>query len=123
MEWIRIAAAFGFLGVALGAFGAHGLRQRLESGGFASQYETGVHYHLIHVAALLATGLLARMGGPGPSLSAAGWCFLSGIVLFSGSLYALGLTGQRWLGAVTPAGGLLLLAGWVCLFVAARSKG
>jgi uncharacterized membrane protein YgdD (TMEM256/DUF423 family) len=110
---IRLAAALGFLGVALGAFGAHGLRERL-SPAMLEVYRTGVLYHLLHAVALLAVALgaghLAR-----PRVVAA--LFTAGIVLFSGSLYALALTGARALGAVTPFGGLLFMAGWATLAI------
>jgi uncharacterized membrane protein YgdD (TMEM256/DUF423 family) len=108
---IRLAGALGFLGVALGAFGAHGLRERLAPG-MLDVYKTGVLYHLLHAVALLAVALgaerLAR-----PRAVAALWA--AGIVIFSGSLYALAITGATALGAVAPAGGLLLMAGWVTL--------
>jgi len=108
---IRLAGVFGFVGVALGAFGAHGLRERL-SPHMLDVYKTGVLYHLIHAVALLAVALgaerLAR-----PRAVAALWT--AGIVIFSGSLYALAITGATALGAVAPMGGLLLMAGWVTL--------
>ena len=106
---IRLAGALGFLGVALGAFGAHGLRERLAPG-MLDVYKTGVLYHLLHAVALLAVALgaerLAR-----PRMVAGLWT--AGVVVFSGSLYALAITGARQLGAVAPVGGLLLMAGWV----------
>jgi len=95
------------LDVALGAFGAHALKGRLSPEALAV-FETGVRYQAYHALALL---LLAALRGP----DRAAWCFVGGIVLFSGSLYALALTGVRWLGAVTPLGGLLFLAGWLLL--------
>jgi uncharacterized membrane protein YgdD (TMEM256/DUF423 family) len=108
---IRLAAALGFVGVALGAFGAHGLRERL-SPAMLEVYRTGVLYHLIHALALLAVALGAdRLARP----RAVAALFTAGIVIFSGSLYALALTGARGLGAVTPVGGLLFMAGWVTL--------
>ena len=110
---IRLAGALGFLGVALGAFGAHGLRERLAPG-MLDVYKTGVLYHLLHAVALLAVALgaerLAR-----PKAVAALWA--AGVVIFSGSLYALALTGVGVLGAITPIGGLLLMAGWVTLAI------
>ena len=105
----RLAAVLGFLGVALGAFGAHLLKGSLTPEGLG-WWETAVLYHLVHAAALLATG--DREGRTTPS----SWCFAAGILLFSGSLYAMALTGVRTLGAVTPLGGLALLAGWLLLF-------
>jgi uncharacterized membrane protein YgdD (TMEM256/DUF423 family) len=108
---IRLASALGFLGVALGAFGAHGLRERLAPG-MLDVYKTGVLYHLLHSVALLAVALGAERVAR-PRAVAALWA--AGIVIFSGSLYALALTGVGMLGAITPIGGLLLMAGWVTL--------
>ncbi len=112
----RIAAAGAFsagAAVALGAFGAHGLRQILPAEMLAV-YETGVRYHMVHALALIAAGLAGLRGGQADRrlLSAAAWAFGIGTLLFSGSLYALAATGLGWLGAVTPAGGLAFLAGW-----------
>jgi uncharacterized membrane protein YgdD (TMEM256/DUF423 family) len=115
--FLLVAAVMGFVGVGLGAFGAHGLRGRL-SPEMLAVFETGVRYHMYHTLAILATSaLMARMDGR--AIYAAGWCFTTGIVLFSGSLYALAFTGVTMLGAVTPLGGLAFLAGWACLVVAA----
>ena len=112
-----LAALAGFLGVALGAFGAHGLRGRL-SPDMLAVFETGVRYHLYHALALMLTAaVMARMGGW--LITTAGWCFVAGILLFSGSLYALALTGVTVLGAITPLGGVAFLAGWACLTLAA----
>lgn len=106
-----------FIGVALGAFGAHGLRTRL-SPDMLAVFETGVRYQMYHALAILIVALaLARVDGWW--IRTAGWLFTAGIVLFSGSLYALALTGVTTLGAITPVGGLALLAGWACLIVAA----
>jgi len=105
--WIRLGAGFMFLAVGLGAFGAHALKARLEPDMLAI-FETGVRYQVYHALALL---LLAAVRGP----SKAGWCFTAGIVLFSGSLYILALTGVRKWGAVTPIGGVLFLTGWLIL--------
>ena len=108
---IRLAAIYGFLGVALGAFGAHGLRDRLPPG-MLEVYKTGVLYHLIHAVALLAVALGAeRLARP----RVVGTLWVAGVVIFSGSLYALAITGVGMLGAITPIGGLLLMAGWVTL--------
>ena len=110
---IRLAGALGFLGVALGAFGAHGLRDRLAPG-MLEVYKTGVLYHLLHAVALLAVALGAeRLARP----RAIATLFTAGVVIFSGSLYALALTGVGTLGAITPIGGLLLMAGWVTLAI------
>lgn len=106
------------LSVALGAFGAHALRERLEAGLLAN-FETGARYQMYHALALLVVAW-AITRWPNLNLPViAGWCFVAGIVLFSGSLYVLSLTGQRWLGAVTPLGGVAFLAGWMCLAFAA----
>jgi len=107
----------GFLGVALGAFGAHALKARLAAEALAT-FEVGVRYQMYHALALIAAAW-ACTKWPGAWANAGGWLFIAGIVVFSGSLYMLVLTGTRWLGAVTPIGGLALLAGWVCLAVAA----
>lgn len=112
------AAVLGFLAVALGAFGAHGLRAHLSAEALA-WWHTAVLYHALHALALLGASLAAARA-PSRPLRIAGTCFVLGVLLFSGSLYALALTGVRALGAVTPAGGVLLLAGWAALVVAAR---
>jgi uncharacterized membrane protein YgdD (TMEM256/DUF423 family) len=113
---IRLAGLLGLTGVALGAFGAHGLRERLGPG-MLEVYRTGVLYHLIHAVALLAVALgAARLRRP----RAVAALFTAGIVIFSGSLYALAVTQVRWLGAVTPAGGLAFMAGWALLLAEAR---
>jgi uncharacterized membrane protein YgdD (TMEM256/DUF423 family) len=115
--FILLAAIAGFLGVALGAFGAHGLRARL-SPEMLAVFETGVRYHLIHAVAILAVAaLMPRFSGW--LITSACWLFLVGIVLFSGSLYLLAVTGVTILGAITPLGGLAFLAGWACLAFAA----
>lgn len=103
-----------FLGVALGAFGAHGLQDRLAALDTADTFETGVRYHLIHALALLAVSW-ATTRWSGGAVTAAGWLFVVGILLFSGSLYVLAISGVRWLGAITPFGGLAFLAGWAAL--------
>jgi uncharacterized membrane protein YgdD (TMEM256/DUF423 family) len=111
---IRLAALLGFLGVALGAFGAHSLRERLAPG-MLEVYRTAVLYQLVHAVALLAVALGAeRLGRP----RLVGGLFVAGIIVFSGSLYALALTGAGRFGMVTPVGGLLFLAGWAVLAVA-----
>ena len=102
-----------FLAVALGAFGAHGLKSRLAPEMLAI-FDVGVRYQVYHALALLAVAWAAARW-PGPWVQAAGWLFLAGIVIFSGSLYALSLTGVRWLAAITPLGGVAFLAGWACL--------
>jgi len=110
MSWIRTAAIFGFLGVALGAFGAHGLRGRIPEE-MLSVYRTGVLYHLIHAVALLGVAIWGKLGSMDTSRPA--YCFVAGIVLFSGSLYLMAFTGIKALGIITPVGGLSFLAGWV----------
>jgi uncharacterized membrane protein YgdD (TMEM256/DUF423 family) len=115
--FLLVGAVAAFLAVTLGAFGAHGLRGRLTPDMLAV-FETGVRYHLYHSLALILVALImARMGGW--LIQLAGWCFVAGILLFSGSLYALALSGATILGAVTPFGGLAFLAGWACLAFAA----
>lgn len=111
--WLCLGAVYGFLAVALGAFGAHALKARLTPE-LLAVWRTAVEYHFYHALALLAVGLLARQLQAG-ALNVAGLCFAFGVILFSGSLYALALSGIRVLGAVTPLGGLLFLAGWACL--------
>lgn len=107
------AAALGFLGVAAGAFAAHGLKPRL-SAEMLAIFETAVRYQMYHVAALLGTAW-AIQNTSGEAALWAGRLFIAGTLIFSGSLYVLSLTGVRWLGAVTPIGGAAFLAGWVCL--------
>lgn len=115
MVWLRIGAVLGFLAVAAGAFGAHGLEGRLEARAL-DRYETAVKYQVYHALALLAVGLLAMSRKtPGTAIQVSGWAFLLGIILFSGSLYAYALSGLRWLGMITPFGGIGFLVGWVAL--------
>lgn len=110
---LTLAAVSGFLTVAFGAFGAHGLQHVLDATQRAL-FETAVRYHAWHALALLGAGLAAAQFG-GRALILAGWLFLLGTLLFSGSLYALALGGPAWLGPVTPIGGTALLAGWAVL--------
>jgi uncharacterized membrane protein YgdD (TMEM256/DUF423 family) len=117
--FITIGALSGAMGVAAGAFGAHPLRARVEPR-LLEVFETGARYQLYHALALLAVAW-ASSRWPGTLTTAAGWLFVAGTVLFSGSLYAMTLTGVRALGAITPLGGVAFIAGWVCLAVAARS--
>lgn len=118
---ITLAAICGGLAVASGAFGAHALKARLAAAGMTDVWETAVFYHLMHALAATAAGLSAAAGESrlAGSLLRAGWCWLLGTGLFSGSLYALGLGGPRLLGPVTPLGGLFLIAGWGLLAWAA----
>ena len=107
--WWTIAGVVGALGVALGAFGAHGLKGVVTDPHLLDVWETAARYHLIHAVALL--GVAAHPARP----ALAGWLMVAGIVVFSGSLYTMTLTGQRWLGAITPIGGLCFIAGWLAL--------
>lgn len=111
--WTRAGGLTLFLAVAFGAFGAHALRAAL-SEEMRSVYETAVRYHVYHGLGLFIVAWLSDRF-PSKAVQAAGWCFLCGTLLFSGSLYALSLTGIRALGAMTPVGGALFLAGWLCL--------
>ncbi len=116
-HFIPIAALSGFISVAAGAFGAHALKSRLDAEMLAV-FEVGVRYQMYHAFALIVAAW-AQTRWPGAPVTAAGWFFVVGTLLFSGSLYALSLTGLRWLGAVTPLGGLAFLLGWACLAAAA----
>lgn len=113
-----LGCVFGFLAVAAGAFGAHALRARLGAEMLAV-WETAARYQMYHALALLAVAMAAGRW-PGGAWSPAGWLFTAGIAVFSGSLYLLAFTGTRWLGAITPLGGLCFLAGWIALALAAR---
>lgn len=116
--WGMLGALNLFLAVALGAFGAHGLKGKIADD-LLAVYETGVHYQMIHGLGLLALASLLRVAPEAAGgLSAAGGFLLAGIVFFSGSLYLLALTGVRALGAVTPFGGVAFLIGWALLFAA-----
>ena len=119
--FLMLAAIAGFTGVGLGAFAAHGLKGRL-SAEYLVIFQTGVQYQLVHALALLGVAALANLL-PGRLLVWAGVLFCLGIVLFSGSLYALTLSGISRLGIITPFGGLAFLAGWACLAVAAWQLG
>lgn len=109
-----IAAAAMFLAVALGAFGAHALRGRLTPE-MVGVWQTAVQYHAWHALAIMGVGILLQQWPERGLLGIAGWLFVAGIVLFSGSLYTLALTGLRGLGAVTPFGGVAFLAGWIAV--------
>jgi len=113
--FFALGSASALVAVATGAFGAHGLRARL-SPDLLAVFETAARYQMYHALALLAVGW-AVTRWPGPWPVRAGWLFVVGTLLFSGSLYALALSGMRWLGAVTPLGGLAFLAGWTCLLL------
>jgi uncharacterized membrane protein YgdD (TMEM256/DUF423 family) len=116
-RFLFLGALSAFAAVAAGAFGAHALRVHL-SPELLAVYETGARYQMYHALAMLGVGF-APPDIPGRLIPAAGWCFFWGTILFSGSLYMLALTGIPWLGAVTPIGGILFLAGWACLAGAA----
>ncbi|WP_020675909.1 DUF423 domain-containing protein [Geopsychrobacter electrodiphilus] len=107
-----------FIGVALGAFGAHGLKSRVAPE-MLTVWQTGVQYHLIHALALVLIGILCHLMPEALLFRVSGWAFLSGILLFSGSLYLMVLTGTRQLGMITPLGGLAFLLGWLLLVLAA----
>jgi uncharacterized membrane protein YgdD (TMEM256/DUF423 family) len=119
--FMRVGGVAGFLGVAFGAFGAHALRARLSAEMLAA-FETGVRYQMYHALAVLAVAAAIGHVGTSRLLKTAGWSFAAGILLFSGSLYVLTLTGLGALGAITPIGGLLFLAGWACLAIFAFTK-
>jgi uncharacterized membrane protein YgdD (TMEM256/DUF423 family) len=114
---LRTAAVFGFLAIALGAFGAHGLKETLAANGTGPIWETAVLYHLAHAVVMLVLAL---------HIIRHVWafrCFAAGVTVFSGTLYLLAVTNIKWLGAITPLGGLLLMAGWVLLFASTFRKG
>ncbi len=120
--FLAVAAIFGGLSVAAGAFASHALKDHLNERSLAI-FETGARYQMYHSLALLLVALLlarAELPAP-PALAASGIAFISGVVIFSGSLYALSLSGIKWLGAITPLGGAAFLIGWGCLAVAAFS--
>ena len=139
-QWIIIGAILAGLAVVFGAFGAHGLEPRLKSlygdeektiAGhtvpatfkYLRDFNTGAEYHMYHALGLLALGIAASQQNPvRKSHQVAAWCFVLGIALFSGSLYVLVLTGQRWLGAITPIGGTLMIIAWVAFAVGMRSS-
>lgn len=121
-RFVLIGAVFGFLAVALGAFAAHALKSIL-SPGLLEVFSTGVEYQATHALALVLVGLLGARRHD-RLLGLSGWAFASGILVFSGSLYLLALTGARWLGAVTPLGGTAFLVGWAALAAHAwRARG
>lgn len=116
--FVLLGAISGAAGVALGAFGAHALRSHLTPERQAV-FETGVRYQLIHALGLLMVGIAAGNILNGVWLGAAGWLFVAGTILFSGSLYLLVLSDRRWLGAITPFGGIAFILGWLCLAASA----
>ena len=117
--WIAVGAASGALTVALGAFGAHALKERISAEDLEI-WQTAVHYQGLHALALIAFGLAHHVR---PMRGFAGWCFLFGSAIFAGTLYAIALGGPRWLGAITPFGGLSLILGWLAFaWSAARAR-
>ena len=135
-SWIRIGAVAGALAVICGAFGAHGLapsETELEAMAPSARkdvlrrldrFETAARYHLIHSLAIVAVGTVVLATGSRPSLalSLSGWAFLLGVAIFSGTLYGIGLGGPKWLGAITPIGGVSLIVGWSALAIASFAK-
>lgn len=120
--FLFIAAMNGFLAVTLGAFGSHGLKNRL-SEHYLGIWQTAVQYHFYHAIALCVVGILWQRSAASGWLTGSGYLFMIGIVFFCGSLYWLALGGPRWLGPVTPLGGLCFLLGWLCLAVSALRLG
>jgi uncharacterized membrane protein YgdD (TMEM256/DUF423 family) len=121
--FITLGALSGFIAVAAGAFGAHALRERLAASNIDT-FQTGAQYQMYHALALVGVGiLLGRFSVDGSGwLTAAGWLFVGGSVLFSGSLYLLAITDMRWLGAITPFGGVAFLVGWVAVAIATNTR-
>ncbi len=115
--FLTVAALNGFIAVTLGAFAAHSLKASL-SADMLNTFQTGVQYHMYHALALFGVGVLTLQFPFNGLLRTSGYLFLAGIIVFSGSLYALSLTGVRWLGAITPVGGVMFLAGWALLALA-----
>lgn len=117
--FLAIAAIFGGIAVAAGAFGSHALREQLSDRAM-DIFETGARYQMYHALALLAVGILVSQAKVVPvTLPIAGYAFIAGILIFSGSLYTLSISGIKWLGAIAPFGGTFLMLGWVCLAIAA----
>lgn len=115
--FVTLGAVSGFIAVGAGAFGAHALRARLAPD-LLTVFETAARYQMYHALALIAVAWVVSRSPGGPA-AWAGWLFVGGMIVFSGSLYLLALTGIRWLGAVTPLGGACFLAGWLCLALGA----
>ncbi len=120
-QWVRLASFLMFIGVVLGAFGSHALKPRLSEYA-ADIYKTAVLYHFIHALGLFVVAWLVAQWGDTPAIHYAGLFFVLGILFFSGSLYLLAVTGIRWLGAVTPVGGVCFLSGWALLFFSRLPK-
>lgn len=118
----KSSALLALLGVGLGAFGAHALKESLEASGSMENWRTAVYYQLFHAIALFALSVSMR-GSDSRVLKTVGWLWVVGIVLFSGSLYGLTTAGWKWLGPITPLGGLSLMAGWAILLFSQLPKG
>ncbi|RZS98098.1 DUF423 domain-containing protein [Cecembia calidifontis] len=121
MAFIQVAGLLGALAVGIGAFGAHGLQGILESHGRIETFETGVKYHFYHALAMLVVGIWHSLQPERKWLKPAMWSFLIGILVFSGSLYVLSLSGITWLGAITPFGGVAFIMGWLLIILAAKN--
>jgi len=119
---IQAGAIFGALAVGIGAFGAHGLAEMLETHGRTATFETGVKYHFYHALALVLIGIIGHLPYSKKWLSWSSYGFIAGILIFSGSLYVLSLTGITWLGAITPIGGVAFILGWIFLAMAVSTK-
>lgn len=119
---IQVAAIFGMLAVGIGAFGAHGLKEMLTETGRSETFETGVKYHFYHSLAIFIIGVLALVKPEWKKLSTSAILMIFGILIFSGSLYVLSLTGITWLGAITPIGGVAFIAWWILVFLAASKN-
>ncbi len=119
---LLISGLIGFSGVALGAFGAHALKATLTETGYMETWKTAVFYQMLHAVGLLFLAIWAHISPGGRLLRAAAWLWVAGVLLFSGSLYAISLGGPRWLGPVTPLGGLCFLAGWLLLAIMGLKK-
>lgn len=122
--FLQAGSLLGLIGVGIGAFGAHGLRAKLTAAGRMETFETAVKYQFYHALALVLVGVLMQQLASSPAalkyLNWSGYGFLIGVLIFSGSLYVLCLTGVTWLGAITPLGGLFMIAGWALLFWAVK---
>jgi uncharacterized membrane protein YgdD (TMEM256/DUF423 family) len=119
-RFVSLGAGSALIAVAAGAFGAHALRSRLEPASLAI-FETGARYQMYHALALVAVGFALSQWPASRSAVWAGWLFAAGTMLFSGSLYLLALSGVRWLGAITPLGGVAFMLGWLCLALSPRA--
>ena len=120
---ILIAAVAAILGIALGAFGAHALEERLAASFHTSTWDTAVFYHLVHAVALFVLGVWMSSHAKSPHIVRAAYYWIAGILLFSGSLYSISLGAPKWLGAITPLGGLSFMIGWVFVALTAWKSG